>query len=57
MYNLAGGEILVWAEDGGPIMLKVTTVHGDPIELAEHEAQELVRCLQQLLEESQARNT
>jgi len=50
MFEIAGGEIVLWAEDGGPIMLKVTEKYGDPIELAEHEAQDLIDILKQLLE-------
>jgi hypothetical protein len=50
MYEIAGGEITLWAEDGGPIMLKVTEKYGDPVELAEHEAQELIDRLKELLE-------
>lgn len=49
MYQIAGGEIVLWTEKGGPIMLKVTEKYGDPVELADHEAQELVDCLQKLL--------
>lgn len=49
MFELAGGEIVLWAEDGGPIMLKVVQKYGDPVELAEHEAQELVQRLQELI--------
>jgi hypothetical protein len=49
MQEIAGGEIVVWAEDGGPIMLKVVQKYGDPVELAEHEAEELVSCLQNLI--------
>jgi hypothetical protein len=50
MFELAGGEITLWAEEGGPIMLKVTEKYGDPVELAEHEAQELIDRLKQLLD-------
>lgn len=50
MFELAGGDIILWAEDGGPIMLKVTEKYGDPVELADHEAQELIDCLRQLLD-------
>lgn len=49
MFKIAGGDIVIWAEDGGPIMLKVEEKYGDPVELAEHEAQELIDCLQKLL--------
>jgi hypothetical protein len=49
MYQIAGGEIVLWADNDGPIMLKVMEKHGDPVELADHEAQELVDCLQNLL--------
>jgi hypothetical protein len=50
MFELAGGDIVLWSEEGGPIMLKVLEKHGDPVELAEHEAQELIDVLGKLLE-------
>jgi hypothetical protein len=53
MHELAGGEIILWAENGGPIMLKVLQPHGDPVELADHEAQELVDCLVRLINNNQ----
>lgn len=36
----------VWAEPGGPVMVRVVTAHGDPVELAEDQAKELIRRLQ-----------
>jgi transcription initiation factor IIE alpha subunit len=35
----------VWAEPGGSVMVRVVTPHGDPVELATHEAEELIRRL------------
>jgi hypothetical protein len=49
VHEIAGGEIVLWAEDGGSIMLKVAQRNGDPVELAEHEAEELVECLEKLI--------
>jgi hypothetical protein len=54
MYKIAGGEIIIWAESGTPIMLKVNQKYGDPVELCEHEAQELIDVVAKLLEESRA---
>jgi hypothetical protein len=36
----------VWAEPGGSVMVRVVTAHGDPVELAEDQAKELIRRLQ-----------
>jgi hypothetical protein len=41
VYELAGGDITVWAEDSGAIMLKVREPFGDPVELGEEDALEL----------------
>jgi len=41
IYELAGGDITVWAEESGVIMLKVREPFGDPIELGEEDALEL----------------
>lgn len=41
VYELAGGDVTVWAEESGAIMLKVREPFGDPIELGEEDALEL----------------
>jgi hypothetical protein len=41
IYELAGGDITVWAEESGAIMLKVREPFGDPVELGEEDALEL----------------
>ncbi len=46
--NFAGGEILLWAESGGPIMLKCVTPHGNPTEVFLAEARALAKALSQL---------
>jgi hypothetical protein len=38
LYELAGGDIAVWAEESGAIMLKVREPFGDPVELSEEDA-------------------
>jgi len=35
----------VWAEQGGSVMVRVVTAHGDPVELATHQAEDLIRRL------------
>jgi hypothetical protein len=52
VYELAGGEIIVWAEESGAIMLKVQQPFGDPVELGEEEALELGELLVRLAEEA-----
>lgn len=52
VYNLFGGdEVILWAEPGGPIMLKVVEPSGDPVELNEDQASELAGLLRQLVDE------
>lgn len=41
IYELAGGNITVWSEESGAIMLKVREPFGDPVELGEEDALEL----------------
>lgn len=48
VHEVANGEIVVWQETGGPIMLQSTNRHGDPVELAGHEARELAALLARL---------
>ena len=48
-HRLFGGdEVRVWAEPGGPIMLRVVESSGDPVELNEHQAIELADLLRRL---------
>ena len=49
VYELAGGEIFVWQEDSGVIMLKVEQKYNDPVELGEEEALELADLLTRLV--------
>jgi hypothetical protein len=51
VYELAGGDIVVWAENSGAIMLKVREPFGDPVELGEEEALELGELLIRLAKE------
>ena len=51
VYELAGGEITLWAEDSGAIMLKVREPFGDPVELGEEEALELAALLARLVKD------
>ena len=41
VHELAGGDITVWFDESGAIMLKVREPFGDPVELGEEEALEL----------------
>lgn len=40
----------VWAEPGCSVMLRVITVHGDPVELSAHEAREFAERLHKSIE-------
>jgi hypothetical protein len=48
LFNIAGGQILVWLDDSGSVCIKTAEPHGDPVELAEHEALELAHLLTRL---------
>jgi hypothetical protein len=52
LHEVAGGEIVVWAEQGGPVMIKLVEPHGDPVELGEGELDELVAILIRLRKET-----
>jgi hypothetical protein len=49
IHELSAGSIRVWAEPGGPIMIKAVEPSGDPVEINEHEADELVKILNGLI--------
>jgi hypothetical protein len=49
VYTLAGGEIVLWAEEGRSIMVKTAATQSDPVELGEAEADELIEVLKVLL--------
>ena len=52
VHELAGGELLVWQEDSGVIMLKVEQKYNDPVELGEEEALGLADLLTRLVKEA-----
>lgn len=50
LHKLAGGEIVLWLDSlRGPICIKTVERYNDPIEMAEHEAEELIEVLQKLI--------
>ncbi|MBS0416306.1 MAG: hypothetical protein JSR66_01245 [Proteobacteria bacterium] len=51
IYELAGGERVVWAEGSGAIVLKVREPCGDPVELGAAEALEVGGLLVRLAKE------
>lgn len=44
-------DITLWAEQGSSIHIKTREPSGDPVEMAEHEAQELIEVLTKLIRE------
>lgn len=52
-YYTVSGEVTVWVEPGGPLMIKTRNPHGDPVELNEHETQDLIDLLRTLIAEIQ----
>ncbi len=52
VHKLAGGDVVVWVDDGGAICIKTKDKFNDPVELAEHEALDLANLLLRLVEEA-----
>lgn len=48
VYELAGGEVIVWEAERASIHLKLASKHGDPVELNAEEARELASVLTKL---------
>ena len=48
VVELAGNDITIWVEPGGPLCIKALTAEGDPVELAEHEVEDLILALRRL---------
>ncbi len=53
-YYTVSGEVTVWIEPGGPLMIKTRNPHGDPVELNEDEVRDLVDLLQTLVKDMDA---
>lgn len=49
IYELSGGELVLWAERGGAVMIKIVSKFCDPVELGEGEVEELISVLKLLL--------
>lgn len=45
IYRVAGGDIVLWIDDGQSIQLKLRGSDLDPVELNEHEAEALAETL------------
>ena len=45
---LDGDDVRIWAEPGGPIMLRAVASYGDPVELNETEARAIADVLLRL---------
>jgi hypothetical protein len=45
--SISGGEINIWL-DQGVLMIKAVDLYGGPVELAEHEVDELIDALRKL---------
>ena len=50
LYTVAD-HVTLWIAAGGSIHIKTRDPYGDPVELAEHEAEELVEILNKLIAE------
>lgn len=52
VHKRAGGDVVVWVDDGGAVCIKTKDKFNDPVELAEHEALDLANLLLRLVEEA-----
>jgi hypothetical protein len=50
-YELSGGSVRLWAEPGGPVMLRAIEASGDPVELGESEVLRLIAMLSALADQ------
>jgi hypothetical protein len=51
VYEVASGDICLWADPCGAIFLKTRNQSGDPVELGMDQAMELAEILTQLVKE------
>ena len=51
LHTLFGGDLVLWVEQSGSIMIKAKEPHGDPIELSRDEARSLAALLTLLADE------
>ena len=54
LVHTVADHVTLWIADGGSIHIKTRDPYGDPVELAEHEAEELVEVLNELIAELKA---
>ena len=47
--SISGGDVTIWL-DQGVLMIKAVDLYGGPIELAEHEVDDLIKALQEFRE-------
>lgn len=48
VHTLASGEISLWLDESGSVMLKLNSAYKDPVELGEGEVLELIEILNKL---------
>jgi hypothetical protein len=53
VFEMADGDISVWAEPDGAICLRLNSRYNDPVEMSEGEALELGRLLMRLARDQQ----
>ena len=51
VHRVGGGDISVWLDECGAVMLKVAHAYNDPVELGEGELDELIEVLSMLRRE------
>jgi len=52
LHEIAGGEIVLWLDNGVICLKAIASNNSDPVEMAEHEAEELVEVLRMLIREA-----
>jgi hypothetical protein len=51
LHEIVGGEVLAWLDNGVICLKAIAPNNADPVEMNEHEAEELVQVLQTLIRE------
>jgi hypothetical protein len=51
LHEMAGGDVVAWLDNGVICLRAIASNNSDPVEMDEHEAEELVQVLQTLIRE------
>jgi len=51
LHEIAGGEVVLWLDNGVICLKAIAPNNSDPVEMSEHQAEELVEVLSMLIRE------